>query len=95
VTIEKSTTAGMSAILIQTRDPLLKDVRIRRALALSHRNAELVRGVTNALARPNNSVIPVVSPYYGAAQAVGFKNDIAQAKKLLAEAGYNGSRSRC
>ena len=90
MTIEKSTTASMSAILIQTRDPLLKDVRIRRALALSIETPELVRGVTNALARPNNSVIPVVSPYYSAAQAVGFKNDIAQAKKLLAEAGYNG-----
>jgi len=90
MTIEKSTTASMSAILIQTRDPLLKDVRIRRALALSIETPELVRGVTNALARPNNSVIPVVSPYYGAAQSVGFKNDIAQAKKLLAEAGYNG-----
>jgi len=90
VTIEKATTASVSAILIQTRDPLLKDVRIRRALALAVDTPELVRGVTNALARPNNSMIPVVSPYYSAAQAVGFKNDIAQAKKLLAEAGYTG-----
>ena len=90
VVIEKSTTANMNAILIQTRDPLLKDVRIRRALALSLDTPEIVRGATNALARPNNSVIPVVSPYYSAAQAVGFKTDIAQAKKLLAEAGYNG-----
>jgi len=90
VVIEKSTTANMNAILIQTRDPLLKDVRIRRALALSLDTPEIVRGATNALARPNNSVIPVVSPYYSTAQSVGFKTDIAQAKKLLAEAGYNG-----
>jgi len=90
VVIEKSIHAGVCAILIQTRDPLLKDVRIRRALALAIDTPELVRGVTNALAKPNNSMIPVVSPYYTAAQAVGFKNDIAQAKKLLAEAGYTG-----
>jgi peptide/nickel transport system substrate-binding protein len=90
VVIEKSTTANLNAILIQTRDPLLKDVRIRRALALAIDTPELVRGVTNALARPNNSMIPIVSPYYSAAQAVGFKSDIAQAKKLLAEAGYTG-----
>ena len=90
LTIEKFTHAGVSAILIQTRDPLLKDVRIRRALALAIDTPELVRGVTNALAKPNNSMIPVVSPYYNAAQAVGFKSDIAQAKKLLAEAGYTG-----
>jgi peptide/nickel transport system substrate-binding protein len=90
VAIEKSTTANLNAILIQTRDPLLKDVRIRRALALSIDTPELVRGVTNALARPNNSMIPVVSPYYSTAQTAGFKSDIAQAKKLLAEAGYTG-----
>jgi peptide/nickel transport system substrate-binding protein len=90
VVIEKSTTANLNAILIQTRDPLLKDVRIRRALALAVDTPELVRGVTNALARPNNSMIPVVSPYYSAAQTAGFKSDVAQAKKLLAEAGYTG-----
>ena len=90
VVIEKATTASVSAILFQTRDPLLKDVRIRRAIALAIDTPELVRGVTNALAKPNNSMIPVVSPYYDAAQAVGFKTDIVQAKKLLAEAGYTG-----
>lgn len=90
IQLDKANTANMSGILLQTRDPLLKDVRIRRALALAIDTPELVRGVTNALARPNNSVVPVVSPYYGAAEAIGFKSDIAAAKKLLAEAGYNG-----
>jgi peptide/nickel transport system substrate-binding protein len=90
VKIDISTTGNMNGILFQTRDPLLKDVRIRRALALSINTPELVRGVTNALAKPNNSVVPIVSPYYGAVEAVGYKNDVAQAKKLLAEAGYTG-----
>jgi len=90
IQLDKVTTANMVGILFQTRDPLLKDVRIRRALALAIDTPELVRGVTNALARPNNSVVPSVSPYYGAVESVGFKTDIAAAKKLLAEAGYTG-----
>jgi len=90
VRLDKVTTANMVGILFQTRDPLLKDVRIRRALALAIDTPELVRGATNALARPNNSVVPSVNPYYGPVEAIGFKSDIAAAKKLLAEAGYTG-----
>ncbi|MBL0088968.1 MAG: ABC transporter substrate-binding protein [Ideonella sp.] len=90
VRIDKVTTAALSGILLQTRDPLLKDVRIRRALALAIDSPALVRGVTNALARPNNSAVPETSPFYTAVQATGFKSDLAQAKKLLAEAGYTG-----
>ena len=90
VKIDISATGNMNGILFQTRDPLLKDVRIRRAIALAINTPELVRGVTNALAKPNNSVVPIVSPFFGAVEAVGYKNDVAQAKKLLAEAGYTG-----
>jgi peptide/nickel transport system substrate-binding protein len=90
VRIEKVTTAALSGILLQTRDPLLKDVRIRRALAYAIDSASLVRGVTSALARANNSAVPETSPFYTAVQSAGFKTDLAQAKKLLAEAGYTG-----
>lgn len=90
IAVEMVTIASLSGLLLQTRDPLLKDVRIRRALALAIDSAEVVRGVTNALAKPNNSVVPQTSPFYGPVQQQGFKTNLAEAKKLLAEAGYAG-----
>ncbi len=90
VRIEKTTLASLSGILIQTRDPLMQDVRMRRALAMAIDMPEVVRGVTNALAKPNNSAIPDVSPYHSAVQSIGFGHDMAEVKKLLAEAGYHG-----
>jgi peptide/nickel transport system substrate-binding protein len=94
VRIDKVTTAALSGLLIQTNDPLLNDVRIRQALAMAIDSAALVRGVTNALARANNSAVPQTSPFHTAAHAAGFKFDLAQAKKLLAEAGYTGAPIR-
>ncbi|ROZ64187.1 ABC transporter substrate-binding protein [Ramlibacter sp. WS9] len=84
--------ANMNAqgLLFQTRDPLLKDARIRRAIALSLDMPELVATVTTGTAKPSRSVMPSPSSYYKTAQAALPKRDLAQAKKLLAEAGYKG-----
>jgi peptide/nickel transport system substrate-binding protein len=41
-------------------------------------------------ARPNNSALPIGIPFYGEVQAHGYTQNIAEAKKLLAEAGYHG-----
>ena len=84
--------ANMNAqgLLFQTRDPLLKDARIRRAIALSLDLEELVAVVTTGTAKPSRSVMPSPSSYYKAAQAQLPKRDLAQAKRLLAEAGYKG-----
>jgi peptide/nickel transport system substrate-binding protein len=92
--IDKAETMSLSAILLQTRDPLLKDVRIRRAMALAIDQPALVRGVTNALQRRNNSAIPGTSPFYSPVQAQGFTHNLAEAKRLLAEAGYAGQPIR-
>ena len=90
VKIEKVTTAALSGLLLQTRDPLLKDVRIRQAIALGIDSQTIVRGITNALAKVNNSAVPETSPFYSAIQKTGFQTDVVKAKKLLQEAGYNG-----
>jgi peptide/nickel transport system substrate-binding protein len=84
--------ANMNAqgLLFQTRDPLLKDARIRRAIALSLDMPELVAVVTTGTAKPSRSVMPSPSGYYKTAQAALPKRDLALAKKLLAEAGYKG-----
>lgn len=83
-------TMAFAAILMQVKDPVLKDVRIRRALALSIDTAEITNAVTFGLAKPNNSPVAPSSPWYSKTLAAGFKRDVAQAKKLLAEAGYRG-----
>jgi peptide/nickel transport system substrate-binding protein len=41
-------------------------------------------------AKPNNSALPIGSPFYGEVEAKGYEPNIAEAKKLLAEAGYRG-----
>jgi peptide/nickel transport system substrate-binding protein len=90
IRVDKASTMSVSAILFQTRDPLLKDVRIRRAIALALDQNALVRGATNALAARNNSAIPDSSVFHGPVQAQGYTQNLAEAKKLLAQAGYQG-----
>ncbi|WP_247557074.1 ABC transporter substrate-binding protein [Bradyrhizobium sp. 138] len=81
---------GLTGILFQTKDPLLKDVRIRRAIALSIDTVQIVDAVMLGTARANNSALPLGSPFYSEAQSHGYTQNIAEAKKLLLEAGYRG-----
>lgn len=90
ITLDPAANMNAQGLLFQTRDPLLKDARIRRAIALSLDLEELVAATTTGTARPSRSVMPSPSAYYKAAQAQLPKRDIAQAKRLLAEAGYKG-----
>ncbi|WP_231712193.1 ABC transporter substrate-binding protein [Vineibacter terrae] len=87
---ESATTMSMATVIFQTRDKVMQDVRIRRALALAIDTAEITDAVTAGTAKPNNSVIPISSPYYTKVQAGGYTRDLAAARKLLAEAGYGG-----
>jgi peptide/nickel transport system substrate-binding protein len=81
---------GLTGILFQTRDPLLKDVRIRRAIALCLDTPQLVDAIMQGTARANNSPLPIGSLFYGKVEAQGFTQNIAEARKLLAQAGYHG-----
>jgi peptide/nickel transport system substrate-binding protein len=90
VGVTSTPTLGAVGVLIQTKDPLLQDVRIRRALALSLDHQELVKAIAGEGVAYNASPIPTASGFHGAVQKTGYKRDLAQAKKLLAEAGYRG-----
>ncbi|KRR06104.1 peptide ABC transporter substrate-binding protein [Bradyrhizobium jicamae] len=90
VQISVTPALGLTGILFQTRDPLLKDVRIRRAIALCLDTAQIADVVMQGTARANNSALPIGSPFYGEVQAHGYTQNIAEAKKLLVEAGYRG-----
>jgi peptide/nickel transport system substrate-binding protein len=75
---------------MQTNDPLLKDERIRQAIALSLDMNQLVAASSEGLAKVNNSAIQDTSAFYSAAQKKGYRYDPAKAKQLLKEAGYKG-----
>jgi ABC-type transport system substrate-binding protein len=74
--------------LIPSRNRALRDVRVRRAIALGIDRAEVAtvsRGV-----EPATALVPSTLPGFDA--TVGFQQNIAKARKLMAEAGYPGGR---
>ncbi len=83
-------TMGVVGLLLQSADPLLADVRVRRALALSLDMPELVKALTDGTSVYNPSPIPVGSSYYTAVQRQGYTRNLVEARRLLQEAGYRG-----
>ncbi|KFC75130.1 ABC-type dipeptide transport system, periplasmic component precursor [Bosea sp. LC85] len=78
--------------LFQTRDPLMKNVKLRQAIAASLDMTELVAAASSNLGTPNNSAIYPSSAYFGPVEKQGFSYDPAKVKKLLQEAGYKGEK---
>ncbi|MGN6095378.1 MAG: ABC transporter substrate-binding protein [Bosea sp. (in: a-proteobacteria)] len=79
-------------LIIQTRDPVMKNQALRQAIAAASAFPELVANVSNGLGKPNNSPIYMTSKYFGEAEKQGFKYDPAAAKALLQKAGYKGEK---
>ena len=90
--LHETQTMGMNGILFQTKDPVVGDARLRKAILASLDMAEIVKAITEGRAKPNASPIPNASPYYSAAHKAVPKQDLALAKKLLSEAGYKGQQ---
>ncbi|WP_394792000.1 ABC transporter substrate-binding protein [Rhodoferax sp.] len=82
--------AGKNTLLMQTNDPVLKDERIRQAIALSLDMKQIVEASSEGLAHVNNSAIQDTSAYYSAIQKKGYRYDPVKAKQLLKAAGYQG-----
>jgi oligopeptide transport system substrate-binding protein len=79
-------------VTINTQVEPLNDVRIRRALNMAIDKARIVRIINNR-AVPANQILPPLMPGYDR-DYKGYAFDRAQAKRLLAEAGYpNGFRT--
>jgi len=81
-----------NALLIQTRDPLLKNPKIRQAIAASLDIEQIVAAASEGLGTVNNSAIHKESRYYGPVEKKGWHYDPGQAAKLLREAGYKGEK---
>ena len=90
VRVHRRDTLDWTVLLMQTRDPLLSDVRMRRAIAhaLSPR---LITDVSSfGLAQPNSSAVMRASRFYNARFAAWPAYDPALARRLAREAGYDG-----
>jgi peptide/nickel transport system substrate-binding protein len=90
LTVELGTNPVRHSIILQTRDPVLKNVKIRQAMAAAIDYQALVDAVTEGIGKVNNSPIYRTSQYYGPVEQQGFTYDPDRAKKLLEESGYKG-----
>jgi peptide/nickel transport system substrate-binding protein len=77
-------------LLIQTSDPLLSDVRVRRAIAHAIDRPLLAASVTRGRVPANPSVVPLGTAARTAAHDYALPFDPARSRALLAEAGYQG-----
>jgi peptide/nickel transport system substrate-binding protein len=94
LTVAAAPVAALNAVVMQTNDPLLKDKRIREAIAAALDYQSMSDTLTDGYAKPSTSLVPVSSRFYGKVEQAGVSFDVARAKKLLAEAGYKGQPIR-
>jgi peptide/nickel transport system substrate-binding protein len=84
--------AGLSrrTLLIQTADPLLSDVRIRRAMAHALDLETFAEVASLGTAPHNPSTLPLGILEHSSSDAPGYEYDVLKARALLDEAGYAG-----
>lgn len=89
-TVIKAETAVWDTLLINSRDPLLKDVRIRQAMAHAIDRDQIIAVISEGQGRANPSPVPPVSSYFSDELWKKLPYDLDKAKALLEEAGYKG-----
>ncbi|HEY0294734.1 MAG TPA: ABC transporter substrate-binding protein [Bordetella sp.] len=90
IKVAQAPVMSMTALLMQTQDPLLQNVKLRQAIAHALDYGQIAAASSDNLDTPNNSVVPRSSSYYGSTQQQGWNYDPGLSKRLLAEAGYHG-----
>lgn len=80
------------ALLINTGDEMMKDRRMREAIAHAIDYSALAKGATFGRSQYNPSVVSTISPYYSPGQRAGYSFDPGLSRKLLREAGYRGQQ---
>ncbi len=74
-------------LAINLRDPILKDARVRQALAYAIDRRPMLDHLWRGMARPANSVLPTQSWAYNA-EVPAYPYDPQRARRLLDQAGY-------
>lgn len=87
VVVLKSPGTIYAYMALNTRDPILKDVRVRQALAYAIDRAPMIHYIWRDMARPAASVLPTQHWAY-TTDVHKFPYDPARARQLLDEAGY-------
>ena len=90
VSTDAAPSAVKNTLLIETADPVMRDVKLRQAIAHALDYAQLVEAASNGLGKPNNSAVPPQSAFSDAAQRSGYTYDPAQAQALLKQSAYRG-----
>jgi peptide/nickel transport system substrate-binding protein len=85
--IERAPGTIYSYLALNLRDPILKDVRVRQALAYAIDREPVIRYLWHDMARPASSVLPMQHWAYNPA-APKYEHDPARARTLLDQAGY-------
>jgi peptide/nickel transport system substrate-binding protein len=85
--VERASGTGYQYLAMNLRDPILKDMRVRQALAYAIDRGPLIHYLWRDMARPANSVLPPQHWAYDAGAKV-YPHDAAKARQLLDEAGY-------
>jgi peptide/nickel transport system substrate-binding protein len=86
VTVDEVPTSTWDGIVMGNKTKPFDDVRVRRAVLLALDKAQLAQFAVFGHGMPTHSPISPRHPYFN--KQLSLKPDVAQAKKLLAEAGY-------
>lgn len=90
LSVVSSETTVWYALLLNHGDPLLKDKRLRQAIAAAIDRDAVADAVTFGQSKGSNSPMPRLSRYYSAMQAGATSAEPQRARSLLKAAGYNG-----
>lgn len=85
--VERAAGTSYQYLALNLRDPILKNLAVRQALAYAIDRTTIIHYLWHDMARPANSVLPPQHWAYDAAAEV-YPYDPAKARQLLDEAGY-------
>jgi peptide/nickel transport system substrate-binding protein len=88
--VRNASTMSVNAILIQVRDPVLADAKLRQAISAALNVTSIATIASGGAGTPNASMVPAPSKYHVGPHNALHKYDVAAAKKLLAESAYKG-----
>jgi peptide/nickel transport system substrate-binding protein len=85
--VEQAPGTSYQYLAMNLRDPILKNVLVRQALAYAVDRQSLIHYLWHDMARPANSVLPPQHWAYDS-RAAQYPHDVAKARALLDQAGY-------
>jgi peptide/nickel transport system substrate-binding protein len=86
--VDRAPGTVLSYLAFNLRDPTLKDVRVRQAIAYAVDRAPLLQYIWRGFAQPAQSILPRQSWAYDQSVAV-YPHDPAKARRMLDAAGYS------